>query len=108
MEHKTGKRIPLSRGWKTLRNLVLLVVALGLCWGLTRVPLWLAQRALEVGAEQQGAEETELLWRGNLPVLFEGGAEPPLPGRTPCRWCWREAARPCGAATWTAMRETYF
>ena len=51
MEKKARKRIPLSRGWKTLRNLVLLVAALGLCWGLTRVPLWLTQRALEVGAD---------------------------------------------------------
>lgn len=81
MEHKAGKRIPLSRGWKTLRNLVLLVVALGLCWGLTRVPLWLTQRALEVGAEEQGVEETELLWRGNLPVLFEGGGGAPFAGQ---------------------------
>lgn len=81
MEHKTGKRIPLSRGWKTLRNLVLLAAALGLCWGLTRVPLWLTQRALEVGAEEQGAEETELLWRGNLPVLIAGGGGAPFAGQ---------------------------
>lgn len=81
MEKKARKRIPLSRGWKTLRNLVLLAAALGLCWGLTRVPLWLTQRALEVGAEEQGAEETELLWRGNLPVLFEGGGGAPFAGQ---------------------------
>lgn len=81
MEKKTRKRIPLSRGWKTLRNLVLLAAALGLCWGLTRVPLWLTQRALEVGAEEQGVEETELLWRGNLPVLIAGGGGAPFAGQ---------------------------
>ena len=81
MEKKARKRIPLSRGWKTLRNLVLLAAALGLCWGLTRVPLWLTQRALEVGAEEQGAEETELLWRGNLPVLIAGGGGAPFAGQ---------------------------
>ena len=81
MEKKARKRIPFSRGWKTLRNLVLLAAALGLCWGLTRVPLWLTQRALEVGAEEQGAEETELLWRGNLPVLIVGGGGAPFAGQ---------------------------
>lgn len=81
MEQKTGKRLHLSRGWKIVRNLALLAAALGLCWGLTRVPLWLTQRALEVGAEQQGAEELEVLWEGSLPVLFEGGGGAPFAGQ---------------------------
>lgn len=81
MEQKTGKRLHLSRGWKIVRNLALLAAALGLCWGLTRVPLWLTQRALEAGAEQQGAEELELLWEGSLPVLIEGGGGAPFAGQ---------------------------
>lgn len=81
MEQKTGKRLHLSRGWKIVRNLALLAAALGLCWGLTRVPLWLTQRALEAGAEQQGAEELEVLWEGNLPVLIAGGGGAPFAGQ---------------------------
>lgn len=81
MEKKARKRIPLSRGWKTLRNLVLLAAALGLCWGLTRVPLWLTQRALEVGAGRTGAVENGASVAGNLPVLFEGGGGAPFAGQ---------------------------
>ena len=81
MGKKQERRPPLGRGWRTLVNLALLAAALGLCWGLIRVPLWLTQRALEAGAEEQGVEETELLWRGNLPVLFAGGGGAPFAGQ---------------------------
>lgn len=81
MKNKTGKRIPLSRGKKTLRNLALLALTLGLCWSLTRAPLWLTRRALEAGAEERGAGEIELLWQGSLPVLLEGGGGAPFAGQ---------------------------
>lgn len=81
MEKRKRKGPSLSRGWKTLRNLGLLALALALCWGLTRVPLWLTRRALEAGAAEQGVEETALLWQGNLPVLIEGGGGAPFAGQ---------------------------
>ena len=74
---KTGRRR--RWGWRAAGNLAAVCLVAALCWWTARLPLRLTEHQLRQDAQAQGvaAEELDILWQGNLPVLCLGGGHVP-------------------------------
>lgn len=68
----------LTRGQRTVRNVVIFLLAVAVWVALPKIPLWIIEGQIRAEARRDGVERIEVLWAGAIACEFGDGGHFPL------------------------------